>query len=105
MLLSIFCVSVVVMPNSTTKELKKDNNSINNVCPGTFLSDRVRSLIQDNTGNDRKREDDVEKGAVENFLLVGYQTSKEVSAPTAFLTLKLVDWIIGVAVPIDGGVS
>ena len=61
MLPNVVRVGAAVMPKSITKRLKNDNNSIDSVCSGAVLTDRLRWLIQKSTRKGNKTVDVLEE--------------------------------------------
>ena len=106
MLPNVLCVGVIVMQQSITRELDKNNNSIKCVCSRAIVPTLFAFLSSENTRKYNKTGDVLEKVAMEYFLLVWYQTSKDVGVPmsAAFLVLEFAGGIVWAPVPIDGRV-
>ena len=102
---NVFRSGVVAYAKSISKELVKQNITINNLCPGAFKTDRAEQLIKVAAQSSGKTPEQVEMENVQKMPLGRYQTPEELGALAAFLCSDLAGGITGTTIQIDGGIS
>lgn len=101
---NVFRAGVVSMAKTLSKELIKDNITINNICPGAFKTDRAIELMQAAAVRQNKTVEEIESESVKNLPLGRYQTPEELGDMVAFLSSELAKGITGTTIQIDGGI-
>lgn len=102
---NVFRIGIISLTKSLSRELIKDNITINNICPGAFKTDRVMELMLDKSMRTNKSIEDIEMSLISNLPLKRYQTPEELGNLVAFLASDLARGITGTTIQIDGGIS
>jgi len=105
LLSNVFRSGVVSLAKSISKELIKDNITINNVCPGAFKTDRALELMSDNARKTGVSVEEIEEKSVAGLPLGRFQTPEEYGDLVVFLASELARGITGTTIQIDGGIS
>ena len=101
---NVFRTGVVSMAKTISKDLIKDNITINNICPGAFMTDRATELIAAAAKKNNTTSQEIIAGAVKTMPLGRYQTPEELGDLVAFLCSENARGITGTTVQIDGGI-
>jgi len=105
LLSNVFRSGVVSLSKSISKELISNDITINNICPGAFMTDRARELLKSAAklnGIDAK---EMKQKAVASFPQGRYQQPKELGDLVAFLCSDIASSITGTTIQVDGGIS
>lgn len=102
---SVFRAGVVSLAKTISKELIKDNITINNICPGAFKTDRAIQLMKAQSERTGAFIEEIEKKAVANLPLGRFQLPKELGDFVTFLCSESAKGITGTTIQIDGGIS
>ena len=102
---NVFRTGVVSLAKTMSKELIKNNITINNICPGAFKTDRAIELMQAKAKANGITVEQVEADAVANMPMGRYQSPDELGDLVAFLASDLAKSITGTTIQIDGGIS
>jgi len=102
---NVFRSGVVSMAKSLSRELIKDNITINNICPGAFKTDRAIELMKKAAERKKTTVEEIEANAIKTMPLGRYQKPEELGDLVAFLCSELAKGITGTTIQIDGGMS
>lgn len=102
---NVFRTSVISLAKTLSKELIKNNITINNVCPGAFKTDRAIELLQAKAKTTGITFEQAEANAVANLPMGRYQHPSELGDLVTFLASDLAKSITGTTIQIDGGIS
>lgn len=97
---------VIGLAKSLSIELAAENITINNVCPGRILTDRIRQVYQlDAKKQQGISEEEALKEAVQEIPMRRIGKPEELGALVAFLASEQAAYITGATVQVDGGVT
>ncbi len=102
---NVFRVGVISLAKTLSREIIGDNITVNNICPGAFMKDRVRELMLDQSKRTNKSIEELEKISISNLPLKRYQTPEELGDLVTFLASDLAEGITGTTIQIDGGIT
>ena len=95
---------VVGMAKTLSVELAPDNITVNNVCPGRILTDRLRQLYHINERVQQGvSEEAVLKEMAQDVPMGRVGKPEELGALVAFLTSQQAAYITGTTIQVDGG--
>jgi 3-oxoacyl-[acyl-carrier protein] reductase len=95
--------AVVGLTKSLAEELAPDNILVNAVCPGYFMTDRVKELLADKAARARKHVDKIVDEMVNEIPLGRMGDPKELADLVAFLASPRSGYITGSVIQVDGG--
>lgn len=101
----VFRSGVVSLAKSISSELIKHNITINNICPGAFMTERAKELIKNQAQKMQRSVEDIEKENVSKLPLGRYQDPVELGDLVAFLCSEKAKGISGTTIQIDGTLS
>jgi 3-oxoacyl-[acyl-carrier protein] reductase len=84
-------------------ELAESNITVNVICPGGVLTERLKSLIDDRTLREDRDYEDILKESQSSIPIKRFASSKEIADTILFLVSKRASYITGVSLPVDGG--
>ena len=84
------------LAKSMANEFAQYKITVNNICMGPFLTDRVREIHRNQTSINK---------AVESVPLKRFGKPEELGALVAFLASEKASYITGTTIQIDGGVT
>ena len=97
---------VIGLAKSLSIELAPENITINNVCPGRILTDRIRQVYQLDTKQQQGiSEEEALKDAVQGIPMGRIGQPEELGALVAFLASEQAAYITGTTIQVDGGVT
>jgi len=95
---------VVGMAKTLSVELAPDNITVNNVCPGRFLTDRLRQIYHINERVQQGvSEEAVLKEMAQDVPMGRVGKPEELGALVAFLASQQAAYITGTTIQVDGG--
>jgi len=95
--------AVIGLTKSLALEYAKDNILVNAVCPGYFLTDRVKQLFQNKAKKSKKTITEVEKAIKAQIPLGRIGSPEELANLIAFLASDKASYITGSIIQADGG--
>jgi 3-oxoacyl-[acyl-carrier protein] reductase len=95
---------VVGLAKTLSTELAPDNITVNNVCPGRILTDRVRQIygVREKIQQGMSEEEAL-KGVAKDIPMGRLGTPAELGALVAFLASQQAAYITGTTIQVDGG--
>lgn len=85
---------VVGMAKTLSQELAADSITVNNVCPGLFLTQRIKDLYKD---------EEKMKNAIKDIPMGRLGDPEELASLVAFLASEKASYITGATIQVDGG--
>ena len=93
------------MSKSISKDLIKNNITINNVCPGAFRTDRAIELMSKRSKETGELISDIELKLTKDLPSGHFQDPAELSSLVAFLSSQQACGITGTTIQVDRGMS
>lgn len=98
--------SVIGMAKTLSRELASYNITVNNVCPGRFLTDRIKHLYNlEAKMKQGMTQEKVLEEVVKDIPMKRIGTPEEFGALLAFLASQQAGYITGTTIQIDGGLT
>ncbi|MDG2396819.1 MAG: SDR family oxidoreductase [Flavobacteriaceae bacterium] len=88
-----------------SNEVAKYGITVNNILPGFTMTDRLKNLIQENSKNQNKSIDEIEKNYKALIPSERFALPEEIASSVSFLCSNEASYINGINLPIDGGYS
>lgn len=96
--------AVVGLAKTLSVELAPDNITVNNVCPGRILTDRLRQVYKvDEKVQQGVSEQEALQGVIQDIPLGRIGKPEELGALVAFLASQQAAYITGTTIQVDGG--
>ncbi len=86
-----------------SSELAIDNITVNVICPGGVLTDRMKNLIIESSKRENRSYEEILKESQASIPANRFASSKEIADTILFLTSEKGSYITGVSLPVDGG--
>ncbi len=102
---NVFRSAVVSLSKSISKDLIKNNITINNVCPGAFRTDRAIELMSKRSKETGELISDIELKITKDLPSGHFQDPTELSSLIAFLSSQQACGITGTTIQVDRGMS
>lgn len=96
-------LGVVGLAKTLSKELGPDNITVNNVCPGFTLTDRLRQVWEARARSEGRPVDEVIQEEAQRIPLRRVGEPEDVAALAVFLASEPARQITGITVQVDGG--
>ena len=84
-------------------ELAANNITVNVICPGGVLTERLKSLIEDRTIRENRSYEEILNESQASIPANRFASSKEIADTILFLTSEKGSYITGVSLAVDGG--
>ena len=94
---------VIGLTKSLSQELAKDNILVNAVCPGYYLTDRVKELLQKKAKKNKTSVDKAMEDVVHEIPLGRMGRPEELADLIVFLASERASYITGSIIQVDGG--
>ncbi|MDC1402473.1 SDR family oxidoreductase [Flavobacteriaceae bacterium] len=86
-----------------SSELASENITVNVICPGGVLTERLKSLIEDRTIRENRSYEEILNESQASIPANRFASSKEIADTILFLTSENGSYITGVSLAVDGG--
>ena len=95
--------AVTGLAKTLSGEVAKDNVTVNCICPGYTLTERVDQLVKDRSTRGGIPWDQAAAAITNTIPLGRFATVAEFAAPAVFLMSERASYITGVSLTVDGG--
>lgn len=102
---NVFRSGVVSLAKTISKELIGSGITINNICPGSFKTNRAIELMKKQAKEKGVTVDQIEKQMIAGLPLGKMQSPEEIGNFVSYLASNLAGGITGTTIQIDGGIS
>jgi 3-oxoacyl-[acyl-carrier protein] reductase len=96
-------VGVVSMAKTLSRQVAGEGITVNNVCPGYVLTDRLRNLAASNARTENKTPEEIIAGWEISIPAGRLGRPEELAALIAFLASERAAYITGTTIQVDGG--
>ena len=96
-------VGVVSMAKTLSRQVAGEGITVNNVCPGYVLTDRLRNLAASNARTENKTPEEIIAGWESSIPAGRLGRPEELAALIAFLASERAAYITGTTIQVDGG--
>ena len=97
--------AVVGMTKTLSREVAEQNITVNNICPGYVLTDRLKSLIEKRAAETGMPVEEAMAAGITEIPAGRFGTAEEVGALVAFLASEQASYITGSTIQVDGGLT
>ena len=96
-------VGVVSMAKTLSRQVAGEGITVNNVCPGYVMTDRLRNLAASNARTENKTPEEIIAGWESSIPAGRLGRPEELAALIAFLASERAAYITGTTIQVDGG--
>lgn len=95
--------AVTGLAKTLSSEVAKDNVTVNCVCPGYTLTERMENVVSDRAQRGGISRDEAARAITGTIPLGRFATVAEFAAPAVFLMSDRASYITGISLSVDGG--
>ncbi len=95
--------AVVGMTKTLSREVAEQNITVNNICPGYVLTDRLKALIEKRAAESGMSVEEAMAAGITEIPAGRFGSAEEVGALVAFLASERASYITGSTIQVDGG--
>jgi len=100
---NVFRVGVISLAKTLSRELGEYNITVNNVCPGSFETERMKQILDERSEKSGKSVDEIKAELIETIPIKRMQKPEELADLVAFLASENAAGITGTTIQVDGG--
>ncbi len=100
---NVFRVGIISLAKTLSRELGIYNITVNNVCPGSFETERMTQILAERSKNLRKSIEEVKNELIETIPIRRMQKPEELADLVTFLASENASAITGTSIQVDGG--
>lgn len=95
--------AVVAMAKTLSQQVAAEGITVNNVCPGTILTDRIRSLAANTAQQRGISQEEALQGMQADIPMGRIGRPEELAAVITFLASERASYVTGATIQVDGG--
>ncbi|MEK7400268.1 MAG: SDR family oxidoreductase [Candidatus Poribacteria bacterium] len=103
LLSNVFRIGVISLAKTLSRELGKYNITVNNVCPGSFETERMKQIFEERSANSGKTIEELKNELIETIPIKRMQRPEELAGLVTFLASENAGAITGTSIQVDGG--